>query len=404
MLTLALLLAAGCGGGGGGGGGSAAIPSGDTSDSLAYTKYRGALGVLRPVLSESVAGFDSFEVDGPSVVVDKSRPGGDFFMMWYEAENLGGVISIGLVTSDEEDFEDLTVTGDPVVEPTDAAAAATGFDWAATDPTVVLDQRAASQPGARYRMWFEGRSGVDGATSTIVSCVSADGETWTGFQECTGLTPGGDVSFGDRVADPTVVLDRDPGGDLYRMWFEAVDESGDGSARIGYADSPDGLNWIVRDAAGANGAGAGPVISPGFGGAFTAYTVGSPSVVLVEDAATDANIAFHLWYTGGDVVPSAGTEDSIGYAASTNGRSWIPENAVSPLGLPVLRPSSDSLVDPDTGGFVWDSGDIRQPAAWIDTDLAPTTEGAFLLWYAGDIENGGPAAVNRIGFASGRIP
>ncbi len=367
-------------------------------------------GDLTPILSGDATGFDAVEVDGPAVVVDKSRPNGDQFMLWYEATDGSGELGIGLLTSNDESFNSvcgLCLPRQPVLLPSDAAAVANGFNQGATDPTVVLDRRPAEQSpplatSRRYKMWFEGRSGAGGAISSIVYCDSPDGVNWFNFEICTGLTPGVNVSFGGRVADPTVVLDKDVGGDLYRMWFEAVD-SGDGHGSLGYADSTDGKAWTVRDAGAGVGPGATHVMAPGFGGVFSDFSIRSPTVVLVENA-SDVNIAFHLWYTGGDVSTALGTEDSIGYATSANGLTWIPEASLTPDLLPVLRPTGDSNLDPTTLSFEWDSGDIRQPSAWIDTDLAPTADGAFLLWYAGDIENGGPAAVNRIGFASGRNP
>jgi len=359
-----------------------------------------------PILVGDGTGFDSTEVDSPTVVVDKSRPNGDFFMMWYEAEDASGARGIGFVTATEEEFP---VGGGglsrrPVILPTDSTAVGALYEDGATDPTVVLDRRPLAQPNARYKMWFEGRSGTNGATSNIIYCESGDGENWTNFVVCTGLDPGTNVSFGDRVGDPCVVLDQSNGGDRYQMWFEAVDESGDGSSRIGYADATTPVAWTVRDGGVGVSAGAVAVFVPTMGGPFTAFSVGAPTVVLVEDA-FDQNIAYHLWYTAGDVATAAGTEDSIGYATSADGRSsWFPEGSLTPQGLPVLAPTSDSILDPSSGGFEWDSGDVRQPAAWIDTDLPETIEGAFLLWYAGDIENGGANAANRIGLAKGRRP
>ena len=142
--------------------------------------------------------------------------------------------------------------------------------------------------------------------------------------------------------------------------------------------------------------------TPGFGGAYTNFTVKSPSVVLIEDDSVNrVNIRFHLWYTAGDVVPAMGTEDTIGYAGGTDGVNWLIEGTTAPNLLPVLTPTSDSVLDPTTMGFEWDSGDIRQPSAYIDDNDTPTnpTDDSYFLWWAADIENGGPASPNRIGFA-----
>ncbi len=394
------------GGGGGGGGGGGTVVTG-TSPVLNYSKFRDfstvATGDPRPIIEADGTGFDAAETDGPAVAVDKSRVDGDFFMMFYEALDGVGTISIGLVTSNEEDFQTTVgatvISRQRVINPAVDDAGLNAFNVHATDPTVIVDRRAGTPPGERYKMWFEGRSGGGGTTSKIVYCESGNGINWTNFTVCNGLNPGTNVSFGSRVADPTVILDQNPAGDMYRMWFEAVDETGDGSSRIGYAESLGGTTWIVSDGAATSGA-ASAVIFPGFGGAFTNFSVGSPSVVLMEDA-SDNNLIFHLWYTAGDVPTASGTEDTIGYATSANGLTWLREGTANPFNLPVLKPTSDSVADPTGGGFVWDSGDVRQPSAYIDDNNTPGTiaDDAYHLWWAADIENGGPNSPNSIGYA-----
>jgi hypothetical protein len=363
-------------------------------------------GDLVPIHSGDGTGFDAVSVDSPTVVVDTARPNGDFFMMWYEGQEASGGRGIGFVTSTASPFPacGTCISRRAAVLPTDATAPGALYDDGATAPTVVLDPRPGEQPNARYKMWFEGRSGANGATSSIVYCESGDGENWTNFTVCTGLAPGTNVSFGTRVGDPCVVLDQSNGGDRFQMWFEAIDEAGTGASQIGYADSADGVAWIVRDAGVGTSAGAVAVFVATMGGPFTAFSVGSPTVVLIEDF-NDNNLAYHLWYTAGDVAPAAGTEETIGYATSANGRSsWFPEGSLTPQGLPVLVPTSDTTLDPATSGLEWDSGNIRQPAAWINTGLPETVDGAFLIWYTGIIENGGPGAPRRIGVSAGRRP
>ena len=58
-------------------------------------------------------GFDSTEVDSPSVAVDAGRV--DKFLLYYEASNGANDSTIGLVSSDEEDFEVLTIGRTQVV-------------------------------------------------------------------------------------------------------------------------------------------------------------------------------------------------------------------------------------------------------------------------------------------------
>jgi hypothetical protein len=353
----------------------------ETSDEIVYSKHRNvSTGLLAPVLGESGAGFDAREVDSPAVTIANGRPAGDKFLLYYEALDGSERTTIGLVTSDEEDFAILTVNRTQVVG---LGTNGSPYEFGATDPTVVVDDRPA-EVSRRYKMWFEGRGGANGASSTIVHATSPDGVNWTGFSACTGLSP----SFGSvRVADPTVALD----GDVFRMWIEAVNSSigvgADGPGVIGYAESTDGVAWIVSDAAGNTDTAATPVFGPGPSGRFDAYSVNAPSVVIDESVASGVNGRFKLWYEAGDKANDV--QNTIGYATSPNGLQW------NRLALPILAPSSDLTVP-----LPFDSGDLEHPAAALISSIAPSVEGHFLLWYTGDGEGG--ASPNRIGLASGR--
>lgn len=381
LLMVSMLL--GCGGGGGGGGGGVpAPPPGGLSTDIVYEKYRDVVtGLVTPVVTESGSGFDALEVDSAAIAIDAARPGGDRFLLYYEATNGGGTSQIGVVTSDEEDFLTFTIGRTLVIG---TGGGGSGFDVGATDPTVVVDKRASQNPAQRYKMWFEGRSGAGGAVSRIIYAESADGVTWGSFSICTGL----DATFGSlRVADPSVVLDDD----TFKMWFEAVNSGdgsgGDGPGRFGYAESANGITWQIRDAAGNTGPAAGPVFFIGAAESFDGYSVNSPSVLLDETVAVGVVGRFKLWYEAGD--QAADTTNTIGYAVSADGRSW------SDPQLPVLRPSSDSIVP-----LPFDSGDLEHPSAVIIDTIPNDVTGHFLLYYTGDGENG--ASPNRIGLALGR--
>ncbi|MCI0650497.1 MAG: hypothetical protein L0Z55_01290 [Planctomycetes bacterium] len=381
LLALAGLLP-GCGGGGGGGGVAAAPPGGSgTSTEIVYSRHRNAAGQITPILSESGGGFDAAEVDSPVVAVDSGRPAGDKFLLYYEAQSATGVNTIGVCSANEEDFEVLVILRTLAVG---LGAMGSGYEAGATDPAVIVDKSIPFGTGGRYRMWFEGRSGAAGADSSIIHCTSGDGIAWSGFTECTGLA----ASFASvRIADPTVVED---GGD-FRMWFEAVDSTlaggADGPGVIGYAESQDGVDWQIRDAAGATGLAASPVFETSAAGTFEAPCVGSPSVVLDPTVAVGSARRFLLWYEAADVAGNS--THTIGFATSADGLSWTDPQ------LPVLAPSSDSLVP-----LPFDSGDLEHPSAALDIAVPSNLAGHYLLWYSGDGENG--ASPNRIGFAAGR--
>jgi len=348
---------------------------GEVSGQIIYSRDRNTLGQIAPMFQESGGGFDADEVDSPCVAVDAGRPGGDRFLLYYEADGTAGTV-IGVVTSSEEDFQPLAIVRTLAVG---AGPGGGPYAAGATDPTVLVDKRAGEET-RRYKMWFEGRGGAGGQTSTIMYGTSADGITWSTFTACAGLA----ASFASvRVADPAVVLD----GGTFRMWFEGIDAStadGDGPGVIGYAESVDGVAWVVRDAAGRTGAAAQPVFAPS-ANPFDAYSVNAPSVVHVPGAAAP----FRLWYEAGD--KAVDVQNTIGYATSPDGLTWARST------LPVLAPSSDLTLP-----LPFDSGDLEHPSAVIDTSLPEIMDGHFLLWYSGDPE--GNVAPNRIGLATGLVP
>ncbi len=356
-------------------GSGSGVPASDESGEIIYSKFRDpASGLISPVLVENGSGFEAVEVDSPSVVHDPARAAGKF-MLYYEATDALGVSTIGLVTSNEEDLRPIVGARAQVIG---RGAASSPYSFAATDPTVVVDSRASSAP-LRYKMWFEGRSGSMGETSTIVYCTSTDGVTWSSFTSCMGLN----ASFGQvRTADPTVILE----GDTFKMWFEAINSVGGGSF-IGYAESVNGVTWTIKDAAGNSGAAAGPVFLPSGIAGFDAYSVGAPCVVL--DASFPSNTVgrYKLWYEAGD--KPVDVQNVLGYATSVNGLVW------SRATLPILTPSSD-VTRPQS----FDTGDLEHPTAVLMPGIPVGVEGHFLLWYTGDGEAN--ASPNRIGLAKGR--
>lgn len=349
----------------------------ETSGQIIYSRSRDAAGKVAPILSEG-SGFDARDVDSPAMAIDKGRVAKDKFMLFYEAQDAGGTNTIGLVTSNEEDFALLIVGRTRVI---DLGPPGSGYETGATDPTVVIDTRP-TEVTRRCKIWFEGRNG---SASTIIYATSVDGLAWTGFTPCTGLAP----TFGQiRVADPSVVLD----GSTYKMWFEAINStrSGrDGAAVIGYAESSDGIAWTIKDAAGNSGNAAGPVFVQGNGNQFDAYSVNAPSVMIDTLLGPGASERYKLWYEAADL--STDVQNTIGYATSSDGLSW------SRATLPILVPSSDNKVP-----LPFDSGDLEHPTVAIIPTIPSNVEGHFLLWYTGDGEGG--ASPNRIGLVKGRTP
>jgi len=126
----------------------------------------------------------------------------------------------------------------------------------------------------------------------------------------------------------------------YHMWYQ----SGEDTVRIGYATSPDGINW-TKDSNN-------PVMDVGPAGAWDAHWVYMGNVLVIDSI-------FHMWYTG-----HTGQEMSknyqIGHATSPDGIVWTkdPNN-------PVVGPSES-----------WEStGTLWGKVLYID--------GTFQMWYAG---------------------
>ncbi|MCA8959857.1 MAG: hypothetical protein KDC38_05065 [Planctomycetes bacterium] len=369
-------LASACGGGGGGGGAGVPAPSTDVDPGYDFGRNRDVTtGDVLPVLAETGSGFDANEVDSPAIADDATRPAGDRHLLYYEASDASGNSTIGVVSSDEEDFATLTISGVQVVP---LGGVGSGYDFGATDPSVVVDTSVPFGTVGRYRMWFEGRSGTGGIVSQIVTASSGDGVTWSGFTLCSGLV----ANFAaTRVADPCVVRD----GATFRMWFEGIDGS---SSVIGYAESADGFAWTVRDAAGTTGATADPVFIEGSAGSFDAAGVHAPAVVRDPSVTPGSPGAWLLFYEASDTL--AATENTLGVASSSDGLTW------SDPTLPVLRPSSDSIVP-----LPFDSGDLEHPSVRIDPGVPVSEQGFILLYYTGDGENG--VTPNRIGLARGAL-
>ncbi len=108
-----------------------------------------------------------------------------------------------------------------------------------------LDPFSLSYPwvlreGGRWRMWYGSNLswGVDqrDMDHVIKYAESADGFAWTPTGRISiGLEPPGEYA----VAKPCVLRDRD----CYRMWYAHRGPA----YRIGYAESPDGLDWRRKD-------------------------------------------------------------------------------------------------------------------------------------------------------------
>jgi len=202
-------------------------------------------------------------------------------------------------------------------------------------PTILFD-------GSIYHMWY---AGYDCLNHRIGYAYSIDGIEWTKHPKpVLDLGPSLWDDYG--VSHPTVLFD----GDKYHMWYTGYDGS---TNRIGYATSPDPINWKKHPN--------NPVLDIG-PKIWDSYWVQSPTVFF-------DGIEYHMWYAGLD-----GTNYRIGYAKSADPINWKkhPNNPVLDLGA----------------SGEWDDYGVGYPTVLFDGDN-------YRMWY-----NGYDASNWRIGYAT----
>ncbi len=178
-----------------------------------FVKYTG-----NPILPLGNPGeWDDAEASFAHVLYD-----GSTYHMWYSGAPTENSYRIGYATS--SDGINWTKHGNnPVL---DVGATGAFDDEAVWLPAVLFD-------GTTYEMWYTGNlfsGGIGYATAT-------DPAVWTRHAGNPVLNRGGSGAWDQNWVLNPVVLHRDT---LYQMWYSA--ESG-GFWQTGYATSPDGINW-----------------------------------------------------------------------------------------------------------------------------------------------------------------
>jgi predicted GH43/DUF377 family glycosyl hydrolase len=204
-----------------------------------------------------------------------------------------------------------------------------------------------------YHMWYTGQAWHNGTGGKDRSCIgyatSPDGKTWSRASAKPVLTP--DLPWENvAVMCPHVIWDEHI--NLLRLWYSGG-EMGEPNA-IGYATSPDGLNWTRSDQ--------NPVFQ------------GDRKIPWEQERVTACQVLRHggwylMFYIGFRDVQHA----QIGLARSRDGISnWqrLPAN-------PIVRPALNR----------WDHDACYKPYAVLDGQR-------WLLWY-----NGRHGGVEQIGLA-----
>ena len=189
----------------------------------------------------------------------------------------------------------------------------------------------------KYKMWYAG----DGANGRDIGyAYSYNRVDWNKDASNPVLETGAAGAWDSvQVAGPAVIKD----GSGFKMWYMGFDGS---HRRIGYATSPDEINWTKH--------GSNPVLDVGPSGAWDASDVAGPSVVF--DGTT-----YHMWYAGAELNGFTRTY-RVGYATSPDGISWTKH-----AGNPVL--------------------DVGASGEWDEKTLHPVDvvfDGTqFHMWYPG---------------------
>lgn len=228
-----------------------------SSDGLTWNK-----DATNPVLDVSNGGaFDDQEVWAPTVLYDGSQ-----YKMWYSGNFNAGGIGYAFATNPTEWTRHGTA---PVL-----ARGGTGsWDQVSVFNPIVMYN------GSLYQMWYSGRSGQTGLWQTGYA-TSTDGITWEKHSNNPVLTVGAanEWDAAGAVAGSVLYVDGE-----YQMWYHGSGNAGTVLGNdVGYATSPDGVNWTKH---------AGNPILQRDAGTWDAANVWFPRVIK------EGNI-YRMWYTG----------------------------------------------------------------------------------------------------------
>lgn len=310
--------------------------------------------------------FDTQQIYSPFVMKDTASaaapcagiPNGETcYRLWYVGEDSSSTPRIGhAVSADGVNWTRVAgnETGGSVVDLSTSGQ----FDSAGATYFSVL------KDGGTFKMWYTGYADLNGLSDGIGYATSTDGVNWT---KVSGPLTGGAVLRGSGVENtfdrdeayvPYVIKDVasaeapcigiSNGSVCYRMWYEGANTSSGYKFLIGYAVSPDGLNW-TRVPGSAEGQ---EVLGNGGGSDFDNNSVGI-AVVAKEGA------FFRMWYEAKDFSDNF----TIGYVVSTDGINWV-------------RPTPNEAVF--TGAD--DPGTLSPDLIWNHAILKEGN--TYWLWYA----------------------
>jgi hypothetical protein len=185
---------------------------------------------------------------------------------------------------------------------------------------------------ARYEMWFTATDTIYSYPNRIGFATSPDGINWNYIHPNPVLEPTTGTWDETTIEFPMVLRENGQ----YKMWYTGW---WNGPLGIGYATSPDGINW-TKDTTN------NPVMSAG----TDPWEAGGASYCTVMPVQGGE---YKMWYTG---FNNQGDYPQIGYAESDSGITWQ-----RPLDNPVLTLGSsgewdDRLIYVGGGGVLYHNG------------------------------------------------
>ena len=243
-------------------------------DGINWIKYSG-----NPVLDVSyTGGWDSNGVETVSILIDSLAPPTEKYKMWYAGQYFNSYrYDIGYAYS--ADGINWIKHTNPVLQVGISSEWDNGF----------LEGPSVIKEAGIYKMWYCGYdavvdgNGTDGRAN-LGYATSPDGINWTKYAGNPILTTGTNTWDSIHVQDPHVIKE----GGIYYMWYGGGASDTYYDQQVGFATSPDGINWTKSSA--------NPVLTRGSAGSWDAILSSFPSVI------NDGGI-YKMWYTGRDVDP-----------------------------------------------------------------------------------------------------
>ncbi|MBD3329451.1 hypothetical protein GF357_03080 [Candidatus Dojkabacteria bacterium] len=290
--------------------------------------------------------WDTHHVYSPSVVYKDGS-----YHMWYSG--YASTNMIGYATSPDGvnwvKYDDPAVSDCGLAESDDDGCVFSfggGSFWdnsSVMDPEVIWDSDAGV-----FKLWY---TGSDGTNERIGYATSADGISWTRYDDGLVASCGFDEAYDDGcifsfgvsgswdstdVASPTIVKES---SSSYKMYYSGYVT--DGNTRMGLATSTDGINWTRYDDPALEECGYleanddGCLIDVGFAGEADSNSI-SPDTVFIDEA------TYKGWYSGSD-----GEDSFIFYMTSSDGISWSSnsENPVLEKNVDNISPDQRSVLD-----------------------------------------------------------